>query len=126
MTDAVAAVRAFSRFYTRFAGVLDAHYMESELSLVEARLLWEIAKRGFAYYLTRIPAYDRVYGTIGSAIGLVFWIYYSSVILLLGAELASVLQNVHPHSGRDEPRHRRHEAPVAPRGIHKKSRHRRG
>lgn len=45
MTDAVAAVRAFNRFHTRFAGVLDAHYMESELSLAEARLLYEIAQR---------------------------------------------------------------------------------
>ncbi len=45
MTNAVAAVRAFNRFYTRFAGVLDAHYMESELSLAEARLLYEIAHR---------------------------------------------------------------------------------
>lgn len=45
MDDAVAAVRAFNRFYTRFAGALDAHYMESELSLAEARLLYEIAHR---------------------------------------------------------------------------------
>src|SRR5690349_10966304 len=45
MDDAVAAVRAFARFYTRFVGALDAHYMDSELSLAEARLLWEIANR---------------------------------------------------------------------------------
>lgn len=45
MTDPVAAVRAFNRFYTRFAGVLDAHYMDTELSLAEARLLYEIARR---------------------------------------------------------------------------------
>src|SRR6185312_12126787 len=45
MDDAVAAVRAFSRFYTRFAGALDAHYMDSDLSLAEARLLYEIANR---------------------------------------------------------------------------------
>lgn len=45
MNDAVVALRAFARFYTRFAGALDAHYMESELSLTEARLLWEIANR---------------------------------------------------------------------------------
>lgn len=43
--DAVAAVRAFTRFYTRFAGALDAHYMDSDLSLAEARLLYEIANR---------------------------------------------------------------------------------
>ena len=45
MQDAVAALRAFNRFHTRFAGALDAHYMESDLSLAEARLLYEIATR---------------------------------------------------------------------------------
>lgn len=45
MDDAVAALRAFNRFYTRFAGALDAHYMDSDLSLAEARLLYEIANR---------------------------------------------------------------------------------
>jgi len=45
MDQAITAVRAFNRFYTRFAGALDAHYMDSELSLVEARLLYEIANR---------------------------------------------------------------------------------
>ena len=45
MDDAVAAVRAFTRFYTRFVGALDAHYMASALSLAEARLLYEIANR---------------------------------------------------------------------------------
>ncbi len=45
MDNAITAVRAFNRFYTRFAGALDAHYMDSDLSLVEARLLYEIANR---------------------------------------------------------------------------------
>jgi DNA-binding MarR family transcriptional regulator/N-acetylglutamate synthase-like GNAT family acetyltransferase len=45
MDDAIAAVRAFTRFYTRFAGALDSHYMDSDLSLAEARLLYEIANR---------------------------------------------------------------------------------
>ena len=40
MEHAITAVRAFNRFYTRFAGALDAHYMDSDLSLVEARLLY--------------------------------------------------------------------------------------
>ena len=45
MDEAVAAVRAFTRFYTRFVGALDAHYLDSPLSLAEARLLYEIANR---------------------------------------------------------------------------------
>lgn len=45
MQDDVIALRAFNRFYTRFVGALDATYMESDLSLVEARVLYEIANR---------------------------------------------------------------------------------
>jgi DNA-binding MarR family transcriptional regulator/N-acetylglutamate synthase-like GNAT family acetyltransferase len=45
MDEAVSALRAFTRFFTRFAGALDAHYMDSDLSLAEARLLYEIANR---------------------------------------------------------------------------------
>jgi len=45
MEEAVAALRAFNRFHTRFVGALDAHYLDSELSLAEARLLYEIATR---------------------------------------------------------------------------------
>lgn len=42
---AIVALRAFNRFSTRFAGALDAHYQGSELSLTEARLLYEVAQR---------------------------------------------------------------------------------
>lgn len=45
MDDAIVALRAFNRFTTRFAGALDAHYLDSDLSLTEARLLYEIAQR---------------------------------------------------------------------------------
>lgn len=45
MDDAIVSLRAFTRFYTRFVGALDAHYMQSDLSLVEARVLYEIANR---------------------------------------------------------------------------------
>lgn len=45
MENAVTALRAFSRFYTRSVGALGAHYMGSDLSLTEARLFYEIAHR---------------------------------------------------------------------------------
>lgn len=43
LAAAVAALRRFNRFYTRRMGALDPHYMGSELSLVEARIFYEIA-----------------------------------------------------------------------------------
>lgn len=45
MEDAVTALRAFNRFYTRFVDALGPHYLGSSLSLPEARLLYEVASR---------------------------------------------------------------------------------
>jgi DNA-binding MarR family transcriptional regulator/N-acetylglutamate synthase-like GNAT family acetyltransferase len=42
MEEAIAAVRSFNRFYTRRVGALNARFLGTELSLPEARLLFEI------------------------------------------------------------------------------------
>ena len=44
MQDAIFAVRAFNRFYTRLIGALDARFLGLDISLPEARLLFEIAQ----------------------------------------------------------------------------------
>lgn len=47
MTDAdIAAFRRFNRFFTREIGVLQAGFLDSDLSLTEARVLYELAQRG--------------------------------------------------------------------------------
>lgn len=43
--DHIAAVRAFNRFYTREIGVLEKTLLQSKFSLVEARVLFEIANQ---------------------------------------------------------------------------------
>src|SRR5580658_8556660 len=43
--SAVAAVRAFNRFYTNMIGLLRGKYLDTAYSLTEARLLFELAQR---------------------------------------------------------------------------------
>ncbi|NIE80890.1 bifunctional helix-turn-helix transcriptional regulator/GNAT family N-acetyltransferase [Asaia sp. As-1742] len=43
MDHAIEAVRRFNRFYVQHVGALDAHFAGSDISLTEARLIFEIA-----------------------------------------------------------------------------------
>lgn len=60
---------------------------------VLAALLWQIAKTAFSLYLSVGPdRFGAIYGSLGSLIVLVLWVYFSSMILFLGAEFAASLQ----------------------------------
>jgi membrane protein len=54
-----------------------------------AAIFFEIIKNGFSFYLANFGRYDVIYGSLGAVVALLFWMYLSAVILLLGAEVAS-------------------------------------
>jgi membrane protein len=56
-----------------------------------AALFWHEAKRAFNWYLTHYARYNLFYGILGGFIGLVLWMYYTAIILLLGGMLADLL-----------------------------------
>lgn len=50
--------------------------------------LWEVARFGFAWYLTNIGSFGKVYGVYAIIVTIAVWIYYSSLITLISAEAA--------------------------------------
>jgi membrane protein len=60
-----------------------------------ATALWTALRIGFTFYATRIARYDSVFGPIAAGISLLVFLYFSSVIVLVGAEVtrASALED---------------------------------
>lgn len=54
---------------------------------------WELAKRGFTWYLDNLASYSLVYGSVATMIVLMFWVYLSGIIILLGAEFCVALDD---------------------------------
>jgi membrane protein len=60
------------------------------ISALVATVFWEAAKQIFGYYLTHAAALDRVYGAYIFVVAVVLWIYYSSLVFILGAEIGQL------------------------------------
>ena len=56
-----------------------------------AAVIWEIARRFFAWYVRRIARFSAIYGSLGIVIGLLIWLYVLGMIIVLGAEIAVVI-----------------------------------
>lgn len=58
---------------------------------VIAAVAFELAKRGFGYYVRRIPTYTAVYGAFAAVPLFLLWMYLCWFITLTGAMIASAL-----------------------------------
>lgn len=56
-----------------------------------ASALWEVTRLLFGFYVDRFAHFSMVYGPISSLIAFLFWIYVTSMLFLLGAEVAGIL-----------------------------------
>ena len=56
-----------------------------------ATLIWTVASIGFSVYVSSCGRYNETYGTLGAAVVLLRWFWFSSLAILLGAELNEAL-----------------------------------
>ncbi|MGC9056481.1 MAG: YihY/virulence factor BrkB family protein [Candidatus Saccharicenans sp.] len=79
----------------KFIPEVKVHTRSALIGAAVASILWEIFKRGFAFYVIHLSAIGMVLsrmlaGTLTSVIFFLFWISSSLLILLWGAELTAV------------------------------------
>ncbi|ADO71343.1 YihY/virulence factor BrkB family protein [Stigmatella aurantiaca] len=59
-------------------------------------LIWLLASWGFSQYVANFGSYDANYGAIGGVIVLLMWMWISSQVILVGAEINAILEHRSP------------------------------
>jgi membrane protein len=57
-----------------------------------AVLAWLVLSSGFRLYVAHFSSYARTYGALGTVIVLLVWLYWSSVVVILGGELNGIAE----------------------------------
>jgi membrane protein len=58
-----------------------------------AALLWLATSMLFSWYAGHFGNYDKTYGSLGAAVGLMTWMWISFVVILVGAELDAEMEH---------------------------------
>lgn len=64
-----------------------------------AVVAWAITSVGFSFYLANFANYGVTYGSLGTAIGLLLYLYLSASVVLIGAEVNAA---IHRHTRQQE------------------------
>jgi membrane protein len=62
-----------------------------------AAFAWLGGSALFSWYLARFANYDATYGSLGTAIGLMMWMWLTFIVVLVGAELNSEIEHQTAH-----------------------------
>ncbi|MES2343566.1 MAG: YihY/virulence factor BrkB family protein [Pseudomonadota bacterium] len=58
-----------------------------------AALLWLGGSLGFSWYVNNVAHFDATYGSLGAVIGFMMWIWFSVMVVLIGAELNAEIEH---------------------------------
>jgi membrane protein len=64
----------------------------ASLGSVVATLLWVLASVGFSIYVNAFGNYNKTYGALAGVIILMFWLYLTAFVVLVGAELNAEME----------------------------------
>jgi membrane protein len=89
----VAAMLGMAVFYYYGPSRTDRKWRWISWGSALAALGWVAVSVLFSWYVQNFGSYDKTYGSLGAAIGFMTWLWLSSTVFLLGAELDAVIKN---------------------------------
>jgi len=58
-----------------------------------AAVAWLVTSLGFSWYVANFGKYNETYGSLGAVIGFMTWIWISTTIVLIGAEINAEMEH---------------------------------
>jgi membrane protein len=77
-----------------------------------AAVLWLVVSMLFSWYVANFGSYNETYGSLGAVIGFMTWIWISSVVVLLGAEINAEMEHQTAKDSTEGP-----DRPIGSRGA---------
>ncbi len=94
LTEFLPLVVTFVLFLALYRWVpnAEAHWKAAFWTALVVALVWELASNAFVWYIgSGLVSYRLVYGSLGTLIALLFWIYLSSWIIIFGAHMSAAV-----------------------------------
>lgn len=70
----------------------ELHWKNAVPGAIFAALGWILTTYGFSFYVANFANYSGTYGSIGGVIVLMMWLYFSSIVLMVGGQVNAVWQ----------------------------------
>lgn len=87
------ATTAFSILYRYGPSRERARWRWVTIGAVAAAAVWLLGSLGFSWYINTIAHFDATYGPLGTVIAFMMWMWFSTVSILIGAELNAEVEH---------------------------------
>ncbi|MFL6797547.1 MAG: YihY/virulence factor BrkB family protein [Xanthobacteraceae bacterium] len=89
----VATILALSVLYRYGPSRRQAKWRWMSVGSVVAAVAWLAVSSLFSWYLANFANYNATYGALGAVVGLMMWMWLSTIVVLVGAELNSEIEH---------------------------------
>ena len=91
LTFMVLSITLLYKFSPSIKKGISIKFSESIPGALFASVFWIVLSVGFSFYVNNFGNYSKAYGSLGGVIIFLIWLYMSSIVIVLGAEVNATL-----------------------------------